>query len=213
MCGRYCIAADPGELTEHYQTDIPCEYRPGYNISPQRLILIITGQNMLVSRMATWGFHIPSFPPVINARIETLNEKPLFKNLLHNYRCLIPATGYFEWKQEGKRKVPYYISPKNDGIFSVAGLYRQSSQYPEVVIITTDAVYSLQTIHTRMPVIVPKELESNYLAGKEIDSLSEDYLHAFSVSSRVNSVKYDDKTLIIPEHIHPAQSKIDGNFS
>jgi len=134
MCGRFCIAASPGDLSEYYQTQIPESYNPGYNIAPSELVLTIILSDFGYSAvMGTFGFSIGIKNRVINARAETISEKPLFKNLAESGRCLIPASGYYEWQHEGKRRLPWFIYLPSKPIISFAGLIRSLDDKSESI--------------------------------------------------------------------------------
>ena len=148
----------------------------------------------------------------INAKAETLAEKPMFSGLLKNKRCLVPASGFYEWKKDGKRKIPYYIHLKDSPLFAIAGLYDVwydafNVAHPTYTIITTDANDLVAPLHDRMPVILKQEDENRWLAGDaptsaEMKKLLGPYppgeMDAYPVSSRVNSPAVDDEQLIRP---------------
>lgn len=198
MCGRFCIAASPGEILERYDADIPEEYQPRYNISPGTKILTISyiGEENK-AHMNEWGITSGTVNRIINARIETVHEKNLFKNLFENHRCLIPASGYYEWKHDKTRKIPHYFSSQKSPIFSFAGFIRPSSDGDQVVILTTGALSPYSAIHDRMPVILDPVGEPDYLKRGSI-SIFERVLEIHEVSTRVNQVHVDDPDLIKP---------------
>jgi putative SOS response-associated peptidase YedK len=148
----------------------------------------------------------------INAKAETLAEKPMFQSLLKNKRCLVPASGFYEWKKDGKRKIPYYIHLKDSPLFAFAGLYdiwydAFNKAHPTFTVITTDANELVAPLHDRMPVILRREDESRWLAGDapssgEMKKILEPYpaseMDAYPVSPRVNSPVDDDVLLIQP---------------
>lgn len=193
MCGRYCIAASPGEITERYGVVVPQEYRPRYNVAPGQMILTITSE---ISALTEWGVQLGEKNRIINARVESIHEKPLFKNLFTEHRCLIPASGYYEWKHEGSHKIPYYFSSVSGGLLSFAGLIRPGKEGIQVVILTTAASAPYSAIHDRMPVTLDGEAESLYLAEGEISSIPG--LQMYEVSSWVNQGTIDTPDLIKP---------------
>ena len=146
----------------------------------------------------------------INAKAETLAEKPMFRGLLKNKRCLIPASGFYEWKKDGTRKIPYYIHLKESPLFAFAGLYDVwydgfNAAHPTYTIITTDANKLVAPLHDRMPVILKQEDENRWLAGDAPTSdemkmilgpYPSDEMDVYPVSSRVNSPAIDDEQLI-----------------
>jgi putative SOS response-associated peptidase YedK len=196
MCGRFCIAASPGEMTERYGVEVPQEYKPGYNVAPGQPILTITKFPACEAHMTEWGFQSGTMHRIINARVETIHEKPLFRNLFLHHRCLIPASGYYEWRHDGNRKVPYYFSSESKDLLSFAGLIRPSSTGDQVVILTTRASPLFSEIHERMPVILSSADDLKFLSEGEISIHNTLQMH--EVSSRVNQVKFDDPDLVKP---------------
>jgi len=148
----------------------------------------------------------------INAKAETLAEKPMFSSLLKNKRCLVPASGFYEWRKDGKRKIPYYIHLKESPLFAIAGLYdvwydAANVAHLTYTIITTDANDLVAPLHDRMPVILKQEDENRWLSGDaptsaEMKEILGPYppgeMDAYPVSSRVNSSDVDDERLIRP---------------
>jgi putative SOS response-associated peptidase YedK len=198
MCGRFCIAVSPGEIKERYNIITHPEYKSCYNISPGQRVLTLTWVlNKSDFVMAKWGFQPDMTDRIINARIETVKEKSSFRDLFINNRCIIPASGYYEWKKEGTRKIPYYFSLESGEILSFAGLFRPGGDGGEVIILTTMALYPYSDIHERMPVILNRSNEQLYLSKGNI-SVAHEVLRMFEVSSRVNQVNMDDPDLIKP---------------
>ena len=147
-----------------------------------------------------------------NAKAETLAEKPMFRSLLKNKRCLVPASGFYEWKKEGTRKIPYYIHLKDSPVFAFAGLYDVwydafNEAHPTYTVIITDANELVAPLHNRMPVILKRDDESRWLSGEtptsdEMKKILGPYpsgeIDAYPVSLRVNSPADDDEQLIRP---------------
>lgn len=208
MCGRYCIAVSPGEISERYGAYPPESFIPGYNIAPGNTILTILSLNGApAARMHTWGIRVRSGRPVINARIETIHEKPLFSHLFPTSRCLIPASGYYEWKKEGTVKVPYYITSPDHTILSFAGVIKPGDQGGEVVIITTRAFPQYAAIHDRMPVILNPEKELQYLHEGTI-TIIQPPLRVYEISDRVNSVRENGPDLLEPKRANHTQKTL-----
>lgn len=206
-------------------------WKPRYNIAPtqQNPVLVRDGNGQNRLQMMQWGL-VPAWakePKVayatINARAETVASKPTFRKPLVGQRCLVPATGYFEWvegaAQEGpgpKGKQPYRIQLRGmggvDGILAFAGLYDiwrgpDGEELQTYTIVTTRANSSLSAIHSRMPVILPMELEEVWLDGnnRDIEQLiallqpyPEEGMTAYPVSRLVNSPRNDARELIAP---------------
>ena len=171
MCGRFTLTADPNDLREAFPwVNIPEGVGPRYNIAPSQPVAVIPndGQNQL--NFFVWGL-IPSWAKdptignkMINARAETLTEKPSFRTAFRRRRCLIPASGFFEWKQNpgGKTKTPMYIRLKSGKPFALAGLWERwdspdGSTVFSCTIITTQPNELMQGIHNRMPVMLPSQ--------------------------------------------------------
>jgi putative SOS response-associated peptidase YedK len=209
MCGRYCISASPGALSERYGISTPLEYHPGYNISPGTKILTVNAEKQERSaQMASWGFHSTRAHLLINARSETIRQKPIFRYLISDHRCLIPASGYYEWKNQGAGKYPWYISTVSGEIVSFAGVIRTTSFGSETVIITTEAYSSIAHIHKRMPVILSRQGEDDFLLNGTIIGLMADLLTSHPVSPNVNSPDIDDPALIEPWQEHTIQKTL-----
>lgn len=178
MCGRFTLTILLAELEKRFFIDeIMASIQPRYNIAPTQNIAVITKSEN--SRRALtemrWGL-VPSWADdlkignrMINARAETLAEKPSFKRLLSKRRCLIPADGFYEWKKNGKAKTPMRITLKNQEPFAFAGLWDSWNKNPKgetvntCTIITCEANSFMKPIHDRMPVILKKEAEDQWL--------------------------------------------------
>jgi len=193
MCGRFVLLTDLRVISESFNIqNVACEYRPGNNISPGQQIAAVLrtdDQNRLVD--FRWGL-IPSWAKdpsignrMFNARAETISEKPSFKNAFQKRRCLIPADGFYEWQKIGRIKKPLRFSLKSGEPFGLAGLYEtwiSPEQKPinTCTIITTEPNDILRPIHDRMPVIVRKDQEADWIDPgnhnqKELLSIFESY--------------------------------------
>ena len=182
MCGRFVLITDLSVIAEEFEIhDASVHFSPSRNVSPgQHIPALIRqdSQNMMVTYL--WGL-IPFWAKdpsigtkLINARAETVAEKPSFKNAFLHRRCLIPADGFYEWKTEGKKKIPYTFSLKPGSPFVFAGLYEQwiapdKKTVETCTIITTQANGVVEPIHDRMPVIVPKESQALWLETQNND--------------------------------------------
>ena len=185
MCGRFHLEPEedfyPRFGIKHKDDDYVLQRN--INISPGQFIPTIVsekGKNR-ISPMK-WGF-IPHWSKderigykMINARAETVVEKPSFKKAFLESRCLIPATGFYEWKQVGKEKIPHLFQLPDDKYFAFAGLYslwknHEGKELPTCTIITSQANSSVKTIHERMPVILDRDEESLWLEEDDKDLL------------------------------------------
>ncbi|MDF7800497.1 SOS response-associated peptidase [Pontiellaceae bacterium B1224] len=195
MCGRFTQTKSREEILEQLaEMELPPLFHGRYNIAPTQTVAVIRQQNPNTVDECIWGFENPrSGATVINARSETLSERPMFKNLLYTNRCLIPADGFYEWK--GKQ--PYYFQTLEKQLFAFAGLWQNG----RCVIITRAADRNMQGIHDRMPIILPTNKWTTWLAPDiksklTIVSLDLTYsppeLTVRPVSPRVNKVANDD---------------------
>jgi len=182
MCGRFVLISDLKTIQNDFDIqDIFCEHQPSWNIAPTQSVPIIirhNGNNQLVSYR--WGL-IPSWSKdtsiankLINARAETVDKKPSFRDAFKKRRCLIVADGFYEWQKEGKSKVPQYFYLKSGRSFGFAGLYEtwtspDNKQINTCTIITTDANELIKPIDDRMPVILPKDQERVWLDSNVMD--------------------------------------------
>ncbi|MBN1532684.1 MAG: SOS response-associated peptidase [Spirochaetes bacterium] len=176
MCGRFAQTDSVAALAERYRIDeVVTDLPPSYNIAPGSIIASIVktdGRRILTGLLwgiePRWRKEGGAVRSLINARSETAHEKPTFRDAFQNGRCLIVASGFFEWGKEGTRKQPVYITLKSRGSFAMAGLYEPASEASEdsagtCVILTTEANDVLRAVHNRMPVIIPQSLEDLWL--------------------------------------------------
>lgn len=170
MCGRYYLKISIDKLLEKYGiinndfANIPV----GEVFPSQQAPIILNDQNIMM-RMAKWGLS-PSYAKrlIINARAETLDKKKTFKGLFNKKRCLIPVSGFFEWKKQNGTKIKHRIYLEDQELFSLAGLYEHSldssgNRITEFVIITTTANKKISKIHERMPLILSEDKEQEWL--------------------------------------------------
>ena len=203
MCGRFGMFANPMTVKHKFDILIDDLLLASYNISPTDMIYTITQEQPNTLSIMRWGFK-HSLGIAINARLETLEHKAMFKPLLAQQKCLILANGYYEWAKIGKTKQPYFISKKNDELFCFAGLYQKSSEgggaLPEATIITAQPIDSIAWIHNRMPVVLKDEDMENWLKSPfdhEKTLPSKDLeLMARGVSGKVGSNKNNNASLI-----------------
>lgn len=193
MCGRYALHAHPDIVALQFGLDSVPEFQPRYNIAPATEVLIVRGNQAALAR---WGLR----GKLINLRAETVVEKPSFRDTYRKRRCLVPASGFYEWKQQGRRKQPYYLVPRNEPLLGFAALWETWSGVDTFTLITTDANAAMRTIHDRMPVIIAKQDYAAWLAGKEdlLRPAPEGALHAFPVGMAVNQAANDSQALIEP---------------
>jgi putative SOS response-associated peptidase YedK len=207
MCGRFTLTASKENIEDQLQVEL-FDYKPRYNIAPsQPMLSIISDGQKRKAGYLQWGL-VPSWAKdpkigykMINARGETVDEKPTFKWLLERRRCLVVADGFYEWKRIEEKKKPYRVTV-NDGIFTFAALWdRWKSENKEIVsctILTTEPNELMKNIHDRMPVILGEEERNIWLDPSMEDKpilkgLLKPYpnqeMKAYEVSTLVNSPK------------------------
>ena len=224
MCGRYSLKADIAQLAMRFEFAADeVMHEPAYNITPTQQVLTVTNSGERHAEYMRWGL-IPFWAKdakigyrMINARGETVAEKPSFRTAFRRQRCLILADGFYEWqKLGGKQKRPMRITLKSGEPFAFAGLWEtwknpEGETVKSCTIITTSANEFLRPIHDRMPVILPPEMESFWL-DKEIDDpialtsaiapYPDDEMEAFEVSPLVNNTRNK-----VPEVMSPVLVK------
>lgn len=219
MCGRYALHANPDVIALQFGLGMDPVFKARYNITPSSNILIVRedSENGRVADLYRWGL-IPGWAKdssignkLANARGETVAEKPSFRAAFKRWRCLVPASGFYEWKVVAGKKHPYYIRPAGDELFGFAGI-TELWNGPEgavrtVSLITTAPNDLMRSIHDRMPVIIPVEnygpwMDPTNLNVAELTKLIRSYpseqMRAHPVSKRVNAPKNDDAELIEP---------------
>ncbi|WP_188591193.1 SOS response-associated peptidase [Paenibacillus silvae] len=219
MCGRLTITDPLEAIMERYLASIAegFEYKPNYNAAPMQYIpTIIAGKDGNKLGALRWGL-VPSWEKydkignkMINARAETLAEKPAFKRLISSKRCIIPTNGFYEWKKEGSGKRPMLILLKDDSLFSLAGLYDtwigpDGNKLSTCTIITTEPNSLMEDIHNHMPVILNSDDEAEWLARNNEDvqsllSLLKPYqaseMRAYEVPKEVGNVRNNNEGLL-----------------
>ena len=244
MCGRYASSRKPEDLIEEFEVDrvdVPSPLPDDYNVAPTKDVYAVFDripkkeeEAVPVRRLATvrWGL-VPSWAKdpgigsrLINARVETLAEKPAFKRAFAKRRCLLPADGYYEWYPTQRKtargkpvKQPFFIRPRDGGVLAMAGLY-EIWRNPEVAdpdddgafrwtvtVITTEAEDELGRIHDRMPMLVERGQYTRWLdptvtPGARLSELlvpaAPGRLEAFPVSREVNDVNHNGPSLVEP---------------
>ena len=240
MCGRYAASRSPDDLAEEFEVDDrPEQALPAsYNVAPTQDVYAVLERPprgepeapvRRALRVVRWGL-VPSWAKslsigsrMINARMETVAEKPAFRKAFATRRCLLPADGYFEWYGEVKgRKQPFFIRPADGDVLAMAGLYElwRNPAAPEgadpwlwsATVLTTRATDDLGRIHDRMPLLVEKQRYAEWLDPSSSDPESLDrllvpaapgLLRAYPVSTEVNNVKNDDPDLVEPIEAEP----------
>ena len=221
MCGRFTLTVDPADLQDAFAGfTLPTQFAPRYNIAPSQPILAIPNDGKSAADFFVWGL-IPSWAKdpaigsrLINARAETLAEKPAFRGSYKYHRCLILADGFYEWKSQPgvKAKTPHFIYLKSRRPFAFAGLWDEwnspdGSLVRSCTIVTTTPNELMALIHSRMPVILAPDAYAQWLdpAVRTPDSLGallkpfpSDQMSAHPVSTLINSPANDRAECIAP---------------
>jgi putative SOS response-associated peptidase YedK len=219
MCGRFTLTSEPSVLRAEFGLEPPADYRPRYNIAPTQPILAIVARRTGEWRTATlsWGL-VPHWARDrrdasrrINARAETLLEKPIFRDAFQQRRCLIAADGFYEWEKAGRHSRPILIRRPDGRPFAFAALWArwldaEGAPLYSGSIITTRSSFALSRIHDRMPVILERRAYDTWLdRDADLTTLqnllapaADDALEWFPVSTLVNSPNND-----LPECVQP----------
>ena len=170
MCSRYCLTHPPELVRSYFELSAIDDFPPRYNIAPSQPVAIIRGQvrgDALVRqfRLVRWGLIPPwvkdprEFGSLNNARAETASEKPSFRGALRHRRCLIPATGFYEWTGRSSARRPHLIRPRSGGLMGLAGLWEHwlgadGSELETMAILTIPSNPTVAAVHDRMPVVL-----------------------------------------------------------
>lgn len=219
MCGRYAITSAPEAIRALFGYVGQPNFPPRFNIAPTQpipVVRLVDGTRGFA--LLRWGL-IPSwvkdprtFSLLINARGESVLDKPAFRNAMKRRRCLIPADGFYEWKPDGPRKQPYFVRPRNAGPIAFAGLWEtwmgpNGEEMETACIVTTAANRALRAIHDRMPAVIAPEAFGLWLDAAKVDAETaaaliapapEALLTAYAVSTAVNRTANDTPALIAP---------------
>jgi putative SOS response-associated peptidase YedK len=216
MCGRFTLHASPGVLAKAFGLHGLPDVEARYNIAPsQRITAVRHAGDHNKLDFIKWGL-LPHWAndlnhPPINARIETVHEKPMFQHAVKFNRCIIPASGYYEWVPEGNHKQPYYIRLLNSGIMGFAGIWERwnsvdGTEVETCCILTTAAHETMKPIHDRMPVILHPDDYSLWLNRNMPEPLVFQRLHkpyppelmaAHIVPDLVTNPRFDSAACIV----------------
>jgi len=219
MCGRYTIISPPDAIRRLFRYAEQPNFPPRYNVAPTQPVPIVRIENgERHFALVRWGL-IPGWVKdpkglslLINARGESVNDKPAFRNAMKRRRCLFPADGFYEWKGEGAAKRPYFARPARGGPIAYAGLWEtwtgpNGEEMETAAIITTQANAEMSAIHHRAPVIVaPEQFDfwldcanvDERLAAEVLAPAPDGAMEVYPVSSAVNRVANDAPMLIAP---------------
>lgn len=221
MCGRFTLSQSPESLEAAFRLPTVPAIPPSYNIAPSQPVPVVRQPGEVADRELTfllWGL-VPSWSKdpkmgsrLINARAETVTEKPAFRSAFKRRRCLVVADGFYEWQRSDGQKQPFYFCIDDRQPFGFAGLWEHweggdGSVIESCTILTTAANEVLRPIHDRMPVILPPDqydlwLDSSIQAADRLLPLLKPYeptqMQAYPVSPKVNSPRYDSPDCIQP---------------
>lgn len=218
MCGRYVLAVDGRTLREAFRTVNALPWHPRYNVAPgQEAPAVRLGEGGRELVLLRWGL-VPRWAEeprfgyrTINARAETVDRKPAFREAFRRRRCLIPATGFYEWRRLDGRKQPYHVARRDGGLMAFAGLWErwtgpEGGPLETFTIVVTDAPRPLAEVHGRMPVILDEAARDRWLDPQADPSALKGLLRPYParcltwwpVSTRVNSPTHDDPALLEP---------------
>ena len=216
MCGRFSVATDQRALEDRFSfTGGSIKFAPSFNVAPTDSVLTITAkrpENMRWGLIPHWAKDPSIGSRMINAKAESVAEKPSFRAAFRKRRCLIVADGYYEWRKIGSRRQPFRIVLKSGEPFGFAGIWeswwpKEGERIRSCAVITTQANGVVEPIHDRMPVILPRSVESMWLdpdiddpavLSSLLDSVPAEEMEAYEVSTLVNSVANN-----VPECIEP----------
>jgi putative SOS response-associated peptidase YedK len=218
MCGRYALAFVHGFMTRFEVIDLQAKLEPRFNIAPSEEAPVIIHDGVNRAVVMRWGL-IPSWAKdmkignrLINARGETIDKRPAFRAALTRRRCLVPTTGFYEWKKLDGAKIPYYIHMKDDSMFAYAGLYENWKSHDgenvqSYTIVTSRPNLVASEIHNRMPVIVRREDEAAWIAegplsDEDLKRILQPYppqeMESHRVPPDVNNPRNEGEDLILP---------------
>jgi putative SOS response-associated peptidase YedK len=210
MCGRYVLKASAIDLQREFRLAEVPPLSARYNIAPMQAAPIITDAQPSKLTIAQWGL-LPRWAKsekqahqLINARAESILEKPAYKELVHTHRCLVPCDGFYEWRHEGAQRLPHFVHRRDGHLLALAGLWSRWHDVDTFTIVTTDANPALRELHDRMPVILDADAQAAWLGGASVDVLpllkpwEGPPLELTPVSTHVNSVQVDDARCLEP---------------
>ncbi len=207
MCGRFTQAFSWTEILEFFELidEIAPTLGSSWNVAPTHAAgVIVTADGGLRFQPMRWGL-VPFWAKdpsigskLINARAETLHEKPAFRHALKSRRCIVPISGFYEWQRQGRSKQPYFVTSVDEKPLMLAGLWEQWNDFLTFTVITVPANADISAVHDRMPAILPGEDALAWLKTGDTDllqSCAPEHLRIWPVSTRVNSPANNDASL------------------
>ena len=212
MCGRFDFHGDAAEIEAVFaMRRIGFDLKQRYNAAPTEMVHVIINQEQesgLGVSLATFGWQrkFLSGGMVINARAETVQDRPLFRAAFAAHRCVVPANGFYEWEKSGKKRLPWYFTSTKHSVFGLAGLYEPATDKRPAgfVILTTKPNDKVAPFHNRMPVMLPPANADAFImappgdAAEMLISYSADDMHAHRVSPAMNRAGFDEAACIAP---------------
>lgn len=224
MCGRYSLFTPPEELEDRFDAEFTFEFEPRYNAAPGQRLPVVTGDEPGAFQRLEWGL-VPRWADDrgdghINARAETVDEKPAFSEAYESRRCLVPADGFYEWTDAGDGKRPYRVAYEDDRPFAMAGIWErwtpdtlqtglgefgpddgpggEADPVETFAVLTTGPNEVVEPLHHRMAVVLDPDEEDAWLEGEELplDPAPSDGLRAYPVSTAVNDPANDGPELV-----------------
>jgi putative SOS response-associated peptidase YedK len=222
MCGRFSLAVSKERINKQFNISIETDITPSYNIAPSQKAYVISNsspkslQQMVWGLVPYWSKDSSSNNSLINARSEGIASRPSFRMPIRKRRCLVLADGFYEWRKEGRNRIPYRIMHNTNKIMTMAGIW-DTWQTPEgedlvtFAILTTKPNSEMKAVHDRMPVIFSTEqAQQDWLSDLSLEetlnmlqTLGDGQLEVFPVSQKVNSTSYNDKDLFQPIQLPP----------
>jgi putative SOS response-associated peptidase YedK len=215
MCGRFTHKLSWEQIHRLYDLTLGfTNLEPSYNVAPtDRIHVVIVENGKRALAPVRWGLvpawwkkSLKELPATFNARAESIATKPMFKEAYAKRRCIVPASGFYEWTGDKKNRQPHYITPRDEPVFSFAGLWEEwvdpasGEVLRSATIIVTDAQEPIRALHDRMPVMLAPEDHDGWLNGTaDIETLAAKPMppvNIWPVSPRVNAVKNNEPDLI-----------------
>jgi putative SOS response-associated peptidase YedK len=213
MCGRFALHASPEVVALQFALDEPPQFKARYNVCPGSEVVVVCAgrEGGRVARHHRWGLvpHWAKEPSIgnqlANARGESLAERPAFRDAFRQWRCLVPASGFYEWQSVGRHQQPWYLTPTDAQLFGLAGITAIWHGMRSVSLITTEPNELMRPIHDRMPVIIPAEHYAAWLEPANRDPASlmahvraypAGRMTGWPVSPRVSEPENDDAALV-----------------
>ena len=217
MCGRFNLTSTPEQVAEHFELPRPPRYEKCFNITPAQKILCIVeledkslkAVNLFWGLVPSWAKDDKNSHHLINARGETVREKPSFRAAFHKRRCLIVASGFYEWQKIEASKQAFHIYQQDHDVFAFAGLWEHwqhgDTTLYSCTIITTEAAELMKPIHERMPVIIEKDFYRQWLdktntenlAFKLLDNQAYGQMATTPISDYVNNPRQNDERCLL----------------